>query len=104
MTADQRFALLLAVIGVFASVVGWTWTRFVRKQDERWDSVNRLILADNADQATRPLWVERIERLEAALTKLAEVVAEQGLQQSRHEGWHERHEPTQEPLMGAPRR
>ena len=100
MSSSQHFAILLVFIAACFSVLGFFLQRFVTKQDQRWQRVDELILSDSVDRAERPSWVARIERLESALTKLSEIVAEMGLAQARHEGYHERHDPHEESRIG----
>jgi hypothetical protein len=92
MSSDHRFAVLMFTLALISAGFGWAFRRFMAKQDKRWASLDALILSDATATVQRPLRDQRMDRLEAALVNLSETVAQLGVAQSRHEGWHERQE------------
>lgn len=101
MTPDQRFGLIMFVLGLIVALVGFFGRRIIKRNDERWDLLDTLAKTSQLNEAEKPEWIKRMDRSDLAQAKLLEIVTEMGLQQARHEGYHERmHEHVPNETMG----
>lgn len=100
MTPDQRFTLIIFMLGLIAALVGFFGRRLIKKTDERWARLDALWASEQTDQLQSANGLERFQRIEAAIAQLLEIVTQQGLQASRHEGYHEARDKPVPPLLG----
>lgn len=102
MSPGDRFILLITLLGLIwgsiATWVGFSWRRRVHKDDDWRAFVSARLITLGTEDMRQSAWPDRMDRLESALVTLSKVVTEQGLQQARHEGWHERQGTG--PMMG----
>lgn len=99
MTSGEHFTILITVIPLFmvgiGAVLWWLIRRYIERNDDYQADVDLLKL-EVSRLGGSP---HRMERLELALTKLADIVTQMGLTQSRHEGWHDAHDGVAPPPM-----
>lgn len=80
MTPDQRFALILTMIGLVGTYVGFMGKRITNRLDKRSEQIDTLIVTNAQNGITLPHLSNRMITVEGAIAKMIDLQAESRVQ------------------------